>query len=156
MKKVIDYIFVLGAFLFLNFAGLAMGSMWTDPGVSSLWYENIDKAPWTPPGFVFGLAWTTIMICFSVLMTSLYNRKESKFNKLLLLSWLLNIIWNPLFFTLHWVWLSSFVILALTVVIGKILHELRFNYKNEWILVLPYFVWLNIATSLNLYVALMN
>jgi tryptophan-rich sensory protein len=156
MKKHLNYILTIIGFTLLNFTGLALGSLWTDPGVNSDWYTNIIKAPWTPPGFVFGLAWTTIMIFFSVFMANLYERRDSKYTQLLFISWILNISWNPLFFTLNWVWLSSVVILLLTILLGYLIHQSRKEYKWMWLLLVPYFLWLNIATSLNLFVAIMN
>jgi tryptophan-rich sensory protein len=156
MKKIINYSLVLLFFLLVNFSGLALGSLWTDPGVNSEWYQNIIKAPWTPPGFVFGLSWTLIMICFSIFMTNLYERNDGSYNPIILFSWFLNIIWNPLFFYLHWTWISAGVIILLTLVIGFLIHENRKQYKYLWLLLLPYFIWLNIATSLNLFTALVN
>jgi len=156
MKNILNYCLTLFAFLMLNFGGLALGSLWTDPGTSSVWYDTVLKAPWTPPGFVFGLAWTTIMVCFSIFMTSLYFKKIGKFNPIILISWILNILWSPLFFHLHWLWIAVLVIAALTVVIGKMIQDVRTQVGQEWLLLLPYFVWLNIATSLNLYIAIMN
>ncbi len=52
-------------FLVINFAALALGSIFTSAGVSSDWYTNLNQAPWTPPGWVFGAAWTSIMIFFA-------------------------------------------------------------------------------------------
>jgi tryptophan-rich sensory protein len=156
MKKIINYSLVLLFFLLVNFSGLALGSLWTDPGVNSEWYQNIIKAPWTPPGFVFGLSWTLIMICFSIFMTNLYERNDGSYNPMILFSLFLNIIWNPLFFYLHWTWISAGVIILLTLVIGFLIHENRKQYKYLWLLLLPYFIWLNIATSLNLFTALVN
>lgn len=156
MKNFINYFLTLSAFLLINFTGLAVGALWTDPGVSSDWYNSLTQAPWTPPGWVFGFSWTLIMVCFSFLFVNLNRDKNSKFNKLIVLSWILNIMWNPLFFLLHWVWIAFLVIFGLTLVIGLLLHRLRLEYKVNWILVLPYFIWLNIATSLNLFIALMN
>lgn len=156
MKKHLNYILTIIGFTLLNFTGLALGSLWTDTGVNSDWYTNIIKAPWTPPGVVFGLAWTTIMIFFSVFMANLYERRDSNYNQLLFISWILNISWNPLFFTLNWVWVSSVVIVLLTVLLGYLIHQSRKEYKWMWLLLVPYFLWLNIATSLNLFVAIMN
>jgi tryptophan-rich sensory protein len=156
MKKYIDYSLVLLFFLLTNFTGLAIGSLWTDPGVTSDWYQNIIKPPWTPPGIVFGLSWTLIMICFSIFMTNLYERNDGTFNSIILISWFLNIIWNPLFFYLNWVWISAAVIVTLTVVIGLLIHQTRKKYKYSWILLSPYFIWLNIASSLNLFISLIN
>ena len=55
----------------LNFGALAIGSYFTASGASSDWYQNLNKAPWTPAGWVFGAAWTSIMICYSVYMAYL-------------------------------------------------------------------------------------
>lgn len=156
LEKQLDYFFTLLGFLFLNFAGLALGSIWTDPGVSSDWYNSVNQAPWTPAGWVFGFSWTTIMVFFSIYMTNLYFRKDGRYNLIILISWILNILWNPLFFHLHFVWLSSIVIILLTGVLGFLIHVSRVDGVKSWWTLLPYFIWLNIATSLNLYVALMN
>jgi tryptophan-rich sensory protein len=156
MKKFINYSLVLLFFILVNFSGLALGSLWTDPGVNSEWYQNIIKAPWTPPGFVFGVTWTFIMICFSIFMTNLYERNDGTYNPIILTSWVLNIVWNPLFFYLHWTWVSAIVIILLTVVLGYLIHQNRKRYKYMWLLLLPYFIWLNVATSLNLFTAIVN
>jgi tryptophan-rich sensory protein len=38
-------------------------------------YLNLNKAPWTPAGWVFGAAWTSVMLFFF----SLYDFLVSKF-----------------------------------------------------------------------------
>ena len=59
-------------FLVLNFSALVIGSWLMDNGPMTNWYISLNQAPWTPPGWVFGVAWTTIMICFSLYMAYLY------------------------------------------------------------------------------------
>ena len=83
-------------FLTINFGGLAIGQVWTGDGVSSDWYTSLNQAPWTPPGWVFGLAWTTIAITFSLLMTSFYLKNSVKSLKLFFPALLLNIGPQPL------------------------------------------------------------
>jgi len=148
----------VSTFLILNFAGLAIGSLFTSNGVGSEWYSNLNKAPWTPPGWVFGAAWTTIMICFSFYMADLW---QSSFNKTLLtrlfiLSWILNVLWNPVFFKFHQPYPGLLVIVCLTFLIGYFLIHYFPQTKFKSLLVLPYFIWLLIATSLNAYICLMN
>jgi translocator protein len=157
MKKYIDLTLTLFASLFINFGLLSIGSLWTDPGTSSEWYSNVSKAPWTPPGWVFGFAWTLITALYSILMVHLYKNRDIKYYRIFGLSWILNVLWNPLFFYLHWVWLSALVIIGLAVVVGVFIDRLRkeYGWGYAWYL-LPYFIWLNIAASLNLFVALMN
>ena len=71
-------IYRLIIFFLLNFGALGIGGFFTGPGVSSEWYQNLNKAPWTPPGWVFGAAWTTIMICFSIYMAFAWEKIENR------------------------------------------------------------------------------
>ena len=73
-------------FLVLNFTALAIGGLFTGNGVSSMWYQDLNKAPWTPPGWVFGVAWTFIMIFFAVYMAYLLNNKAEREKIILLFS----------------------------------------------------------------------
>lgn len=73
MKKTI---IVSLAFLSLNFLALGLGGLFTADGVSSEWYQTLNKAPWTPPGWVFGAAWTFLMCCFTVFMTMRWSKDQ--------------------------------------------------------------------------------
>ena len=55
-------------FFLLNFGALALGSYLMGEGPTGNWYTNLNKAPWTPPGWVFGASWTLIMVCLSIFM----------------------------------------------------------------------------------------
>lgn len=148
----------LVVFLVINFAALAIGGLFTGKGVPSEWYAQLSKAPWTPPGWVFGFAWTTIMICFSIYMASWYRREAAR--QLLFglfgLQWLLNVSWNPVFFYWHQVALGLVVIISLTVLIGFLIWRNRRLVGSQTIYLLPYFLWLLIATSLNAFIWAFN
>ena len=45
---------VLIVFLIINFGALAMGGWLMNNGPQTDWYLALNKAPWTPPGWVFG------------------------------------------------------------------------------------------------------
>ena len=70
MKKTLLFF----VFLIINFGGLYLGGilMGSSPG-SNTWYNNLQKAPWTPPGYFFGIAWTIdslfYLLCESVFVT---------------------------------------------------------------------------------------
>ena len=143
-------------FLILNFGALALGGLFTNSGVNSEWYSNLNQAPWTPPGWVFGAAWTTIMICFTFYMTIVLHRADDK-RKLLILfaiQWILNVSWNPIFFYFHHIGFGLIVICGLTILIAFLLFHYRAMLKGYTLLLLPYFIWLIIATSLNAYIFL--
>ena len=144
-------------FLIINFGGLFIGGLFTGEGVPSDWYQNLNKAPWTPPGWVFGAAWTTIMICFSVYMAILWKKIILK--KLLYIfiaEFILNVIWNPLFFHFKWINIALLSISLLTILIIYMAISLRTEMRYKTLLIFPYLIWLAIATSLNGYIVLYN
>ena len=145
-------------FLALNFGALALGGFFTSKGVPSEWYTELNKAPWTPPGWVFGAAWSFIMVCFGVYMAYLWPATENK-NLLLglfIVQLILNIGWNPVFFYYHNAFAGLLIISALTLLIGYMLFVYYPTLKLKSILIAPYFIWLLIATSLNAYILLKN
>lgn len=145
-------------FLVLNFGALAIGGYFTGSGVPSDWYQNLAKAPWTPPGWVFSFAWTLIMLCFSLYLSQLWPKLKAKKHFLILFSlqWILNVAWNPIFFYFHWVLAGLVVITSLTSLIAYFILYYRPYWKNGILLLLPYLVWLVIASSLNAYVLFNN
>ena len=145
-------------FLLLNFSALAIGGFFTGKGVPSNWYLELIKAPWEPPGWVFGAAWSTIMICFSIYMSFLWDisKNRKKIMVLFGLQWVLNVGWSPAFFYFRNVILGMLIISTLTLLIGYLMYNFRHDLKSKSILLLPYLIWLVIATSLNGYILFNN
>ena len=114
-------------FLIANFAALTLGGLLMNGGPGSPWYLTLQQASWTPPGWVFGAAWTTIMVCFSIYMTVAWKKTgRNTLAKLYAGQWLLNVAWNPAFFKYQQVLLGLLIIIALTLLVGYIL----FNYAK--------------------------
>ena len=145
-------------FLFLNFIALTLGGLFTADGVSSEWYQTLNKAPWTPPGWVFGTAWTFLMCCFAVYMSIRWAKEQDKKKTLMLycIQWVLNVSWNPIFFYFHQnlLGLVDITLLLLTVVFMGITTLRTMRFQSLWIF--PYVIWLMIATSLNGYILFFN
>ncbi len=144
-------------FLFINFGGLALGSWLMNNGPNTDWYLNLTKAPWTPPGWVFGAAWTSIMICFSIYLIFLFTKNYNQ-KKLFLfgIQFILNVSWNYLFFNKHEIFISLISITLLTALIFFLFFHYYKALKKVSYLLLPYMIWLCIATSLNLYILIHN
>ena len=145
-------------FLIINFGGLALGSWLMNNGPQTQWYLNLNQAPWTPPGWVFGVAWTTIMLCFSIYLAKLFKEQNSKFLRILFaVQVILNIIWNYIFFNQHFIGLGLANIVLLTLIIFYFFFKFRMDdIKAYSYLLLPYMIWLLIATSLNAYIYFNN
>lgn len=144
-------------FLFINFGGLAIGSWLMNNGPQSEWYTNLNQAPWTPPGWLFGVAWTTIMICFSIYLGKLFLADDGKKNTTtFIFQFVLNVSWNFFFFNQHLIAFSLFTILLLTSLIFIYFFKLSNKVDTYKYLLVPYMIWLCIATSLNLYILIHN
>lgn len=146
-------------FLILNFSALALGVLLMDNGAQSNWYLQLNKAPWTPPGWVFGAAWTFIMICFAAYLGFLAKQsKNFKFILLFAIQWFLNVGWNFAFFNQHYISIGLVLITALTLLVIYMFYKYKSIVKNISIsiLILPYIIWLCIATSLNAYILIYN
>lgn len=157
MKKLLLFLAILA----INFGGLAIGGWFTGPGVQSDWYANLPQAPWTPPGWVFGAAWTVVMFgfsgfCFDVLSkTKDQPASRNLWTRRFIIAWILNVGWNPLFFTLHWVGLAlaEIVLLFGTITWLAYASKRQFGDNRSFWGLAPYFIWLCIAISLNAYSA---
>ena len=144
-------------FLLFNFGGLALGSYLQGSIANNTWYAELNRAPWTPPGWVFGAAWFVIMLAYSYYLSQLSVTINHRFiSVLFVLSWVLNVAWSPLFFRFHQTQLALLVlallflcILTFFLLFGRKMGVLSF-------LLLPYLVWLGIAFSLNWYVIANN
>jgi benzodiazapine receptor len=152
--KQLKYIFL---FLIINFGALAIGTVLMNNGPQTDWYTQLNQAPWTPPGWAFGVAWTTIMICFSFYMTYLFLAEPSTRVKILFtVQFILNVSWNFVFFNQHLVGFGLLIILALTFIVATLLFNFRKLLPIKSFLILPYFLWLLVASSLNAYIFLYN
>lgn len=144
-------------FLIINFGSLAIGSWLMDNGPKTDWYLNLNKAPWTPPGFIFGVAWSLIMICFSIYLAFLFQELDGfKTRILFAFQVFLNVIWNYIFFNQHLISLGLITIILLTVVLFYYFFSFQKLLKKTRFLLLPYMIWLLIATSLNAYILFNN
>ena len=141
-------------FFILNFGALYVGALLMNGSpATNEWYQQLDKAPWTPPGWFFGLAWTTIMICYSIYMSLTWKSADNKKQLLFLygIQWLLNVSWNPVFFAWHHTLIGCFVIFSLILIL---LYKHKIFSSKSWIstlLILPYVLWLCVALSLIVY-----
>ncbi|MCS7006670.1 MAG: TspO/MBR family protein [Thermoleophilia bacterium] len=146
--------------LVLVLAVAALGGIGTSGGLHE-WYEGLDKAPWTPPAWVFGPAWTLLYILMAVAAwlvarAGLEQRAVQLALGLYLAQLALNLAWSWIFFGARapgWAFLD---IVALSILVA--LTALAFARVEPIAasLLAPYLGWLLFAASLNLWVALRN
>lgn len=152
--KTLKYILL---FLVINFAALAIGTLLMNNGPQTEWYQNLNQAPWTPPGWAFGAAWSTIMFCFSIYMAYLYIMlPTTKVKIVFTVQFILNVGWNFVFFNQHLIAFGLLVIVGLLFVVLTILLTYKKQMGLKSLLILPYVLWLFVACSLNFYILLYN
>ena len=144
-------------FLILNLASLFLGTLLMNGGPTSEWYANLNRAPWEPAGWIFGAAWTSVMVFFSVYLGFLYqNIKTQKVWLLIAIHFFLNVSWNYIFMNKHMVELGLLNITLLSLLMFYFLFAFRDVLNQMRFFVLPYCLWMVLATSLNLYIAIYN
>ncbi len=146
----------LGGWLLFTFAATIGGLV----GAPGEWYAALDKPAWTPPGWVFGPAWTLLYTMMAVAAWLVWLRGGFGARRVeltaYLVQWFLNALWTPLFFGLQlpgWA-LVDIVLLWLAAALTMILF-FRARRLAGWLLV-PYLLWLGFATALNAAIWQMN
>lgn len=156
---------VLVAFLAISFGVAALGSIATAGNVEG-WYADAAKAPWNPPSWVFGPAWTLLYTLMSVAAWLVWRQRHRVSVRrplaLYVVQLVLNSIWTPVFFGLFpfigapALWVALAIILALDVMV--LLTMIAFwpvSKTAAWLLV-PYWAWVLFATTLNWALAALN
>ena len=157
---------VLALAVFLGASALVawLGAFATVNNVNG-WYVSADKAPWTPPNWVFGPVWTALYAAMAVAAWLVWRRRVPESRPALTAYGIqlgLNLLWTPVFFGLYpalgtvALWLAFAIILALIVAVT--FTVLRFGPISlaAGLLLLPYVTWIVFASSLNVWAALHN
>jgi len=141
-------------FLVVNFGALAIGSLLMRNPATNVWYQQLHQAPWTPPGWVFGVAWLLVMSFFSIYMAFVTktNAKRKSWITLFTLQFVLNIAWNPIFFRFHQIGLGLLFLLLLFTLLLYMVYHTKEDRKKTLPFLLPYLIWMCVAISLNGYI----
>ena len=157
---------VLALVLFVVASALVawLGALATVNNVNG-WYVGADKAPWSPPNWLFGPVWTALYTAMAVAAWLVW-RRDSPESRPALVSYgvqlCLNLLWTPTFFSLYpllgtaALWLAFAVILALIVAVTVTVVRFGPISRAAGLLLLPYITWIVFASSLNLWAALNN
>ncbi|EKN44247.1 MULTISPECIES: tryptophan-rich sensory protein TspO [Pseudomonas syringae group] len=114
------------------------------------WYESLKKPSFTPPNWLFPVAWTTIYL---LLAWAGYRLSLMPGSQEVLALWAaqiaLNTLWTPVFFGAHKL-LAGMVIITLLwlVVAAMLVMALRLDVITG-LMLFPYLVWLCVAAALN-------
>lgn len=140
-----DYILFL-TYLIACGAAAATGAMF-QPGA---WYRALNKPDWTPPDWLFPVAWTTLYLCMSLSAMRVAQMPDTG---LALALWSVqiafNTLWTPVFFGLRRLGAGLVILGCLWLSVAATM--LAF-WQHDWIaglLFAPYLLWVTVAGALN-------
>jgi tryptophan-rich sensory protein len=133
--------------------GLLIGTL----TLPDAWYAALAKPPWTPPGWVFGPAWTLLYVLIALAGYRTWRRAPSgPAMQLWAGQMLLNFSWSPIFFRAHLIEAALVVIAGLLlVIVAFIARSWRSDRVAAWMFV-PYALWVVFALSLNAGISWLN
>jgi benzodiazapine receptor len=143
-----------GAFLWIlgfQIIGYLLGKI-TQANIVT-WYRTLNKSILTPPEIVFPIVWSILYVMLALVGWSLWLRRHQARGKLSLLIYviqmLMNWAWTPIFFSLHFVVLGFYLIVAMMIITFILMFISWKNNKFISILLTPYWFWLLFAGYLN-------
>jgi tryptophan-rich sensory protein len=139
---------LFAVFLATAFAAGSTGAFFS-PGS---WYERLSKPVWTPPNWLFPMAWFVLYIsmAYAAMRVALSDHPEMN---LALAIWglqiVFNTLWSPVFFGLHRLFPALIVLFGMWAsVLAMVIAFWRVD-PVAGALVAPYLVWTSYAFALN-------
>ncbi len=144
--------------LFLTFLAACGGAAATgamfQPGA---WYDALQKPSWTPPNWLFPVAWTTLYLLMSLSEMRVAQLPDAG---QALTFWAMqiafNTLWTPVFFGLRRMRAALVVMVFLWASVAA--TTVTF-WQVDWLaglMFLPYLVWVSVAGALNFSVWRLN
>lgn len=133
---------------------VALGSLSGLSTVSEInsWYQTIQKPSWNPPSYIFGPVWTLLYLFLGVAVARIWHLRPSTARNVALVTFaiqfFLNLIWSPIFFGMHNLFLALVVILALLLAILATMRLFSKLDNPAMLLLIPYLAWVTFASYL--------
>ncbi len=138
----------------------AVGTVYTLKQITT-WYVALTKPGWTPPNWAFGPIWSTLYVLMGISLFLIWRqglyRKDVQIAILVFAVQLaINVIWSIVFFGTHNIFGGLVLVLILWISIFiNIIVFYRIS-KPAGLILIPYLLWVSIASYLNYSVFLLN
>jgi len=121
------------------------------------WYRELKKPSWTPPNWVFPVAWTTLYLLIAGSAARVaFIPGAGLAMAFFALQIALNALWTPVFFGLRRLAGGMIVLVALWVAVAATMVLFYVLDPIAGLMFVPYLVWVTIAGALNLSVWRLN
>jgi benzodiazapine receptor len=153
------WIKLIMAVLICQSAGI-LGSIFTFPSIGT-WYAGLEKPFFTPPNWIFGPVWISLYTLMGISLYLVWQKgpsKEDVRSALLAFSGqlVLNSVWSIVFFGLMSPFYALILIVLMWFVILITIAKFYKVDKRAGLILVPYIVWVSIATALNYYILVLN
>jgi len=154
MNKLIK---LISSILLCQFAGI-IGSVFTFSAISE-WYAFLEKPFFSPPNWVFAPVWISLYTLMGIAFFLVWEKGLKENNKAVNFFYIqlaLNALWSVLFFGLKNPLIALIEILVLWLFIVLTIKEFYSIEKKAGYLLIPYLLWVSLATALNFAVWILN
>ena len=153
-------VFKLVISILASLAAGGIGSLFTFKAIPT-WYAGLKKPSYTPPNWAFGPVWTTLYILMGISVFLVWQKGLANNGALLAytLFWIqlvFNVLWSIIFFGMK---SKGGGVITIIVLWLLILATLIASFRvSGWAgaLLIPYLIWVSIASYLNIGVWLLN
>jgi translocator protein len=134
-----------------------VGSVFTISAIPG-WYAALQKPWFTPPNWLFAPVWLSLYFLMGATLYLLWGKRSQSGAALAAfgVQLALNVAWSAVFFGAHELFYGFVVIAALWL---AILLTMALSYRvsrSAAALLIPYILWVTIASALNYYVWVLN
>ncbi len=141
---------------------LAVGGIsgWITSGSMKL-FEQVNKPPLSPPGWLFPVVWTILYLLMGIASYLIAVSGEEEGKKRSALGWyglqlIANFLWPIFFFNLQWFFFAFLWLLLLWLLIIQTIRAFYEVSERAAYLLIPYLIWVTFAGYLNLGIWLLN
>jgi tryptophan-rich sensory protein len=114
------------------------------------WYDNLKKPSWTPPRWVFPVAWTTMYLLMSLAgMRVAQTAGGGQATAFWSMQIAFNTLWTPIYFGLHRIRAAMIVMVFLWLSVAASTWTFYGVDFLAGLLFTPYLVWVTVAGALN-------
>ena len=131
---------------------LLIGGLASSNTADDIWYQNLNKSPLNPPGFVFGIVWPFLYLLMSISAYRTFDQTKNLFFTQLFF----NALWSWLFFAFQLPMIALLNIWLLIYLNIKVNIRMFIEDKLSSFLYIPYVLWLLFASYLNLFIVINN
>ena len=125
----------------------------SNSGYGNGWFDALDKPPFMPPGWAFGVVWPILYALLGISVAMILAEPESDRRRLGLslffVHLVMNFAWSPLFFAAHDITLAKYVIFIMAILAAAAAGQFYRLRKAAGLLMIPYLAWLVFAATLN-------